>query len=243
MVYWKNQGLVTCQAYMMIPKALPFRLSFPFGALRNFTQAFSSIQGYDEKDKCPTPLSWKTIAQSSRLASMIAFYAFDNISFLSNAGFLDTVLFRLPFIPQRQNTSSSSVSIGPLASRMANRTYFFSSLLNLLLSWKEWKDHQRGDLKDTWDLYQFIQQKRNQDLIMRHASAESKDFSSDTSTNTENPSPISYNKNQELNQHVEQLKLKWDKVQSHHFTLMLNLLKVFLEMAMNRVYSFFLNVS
>jgi len=238
MEYWKKSLLVSSQsvlqqAYTIIPKTLPLEISFTLGAFRNYVMSiYPAIPSYEQQQPHhPTPLSWKSIAHSTKLASMIAFWAFDNIAFLSNVGFFDTISFSFPFLNQGRKNQNRSHPIGPVAARMANRTFFFSSLLNLFMSWKDWKDHQQKSLKDSWQKYKYVQQKlllsTEESKDVAKATTESGALEETVETQSLQPLPsITTTEKQALNQELEQLKQTWEQVQHHHFTLFLNLLKV-----------------
>lgn len=223
---WNKSLLISSQsvlhqAYTVIPNALPFKISFALGAFRNYLKAIPQSQQYEPPNH-PLSISWKNIAHSTRLASMVAFWAFDNIAFLANIGFLDTVPFSLPFF-NTSRKNHSTTDIGPIAARMANRTFFFSSLLQLFMSWKDWKDHQQGILKDTWQQYQHKQQKvLSSALSNAQDSTDAVAAEGETETLSAQLLPL----RNTLNQELEQMKQTWEKVQNQHFTLFLNLLKV-----------------
>jgi hypothetical protein len=201
---------ILSQVNAIIPNSIPSNVSFTLASFRSYLDSMPRTQVVGRTH--PQPLPWRTIVHSTRLASMVAFWAFDNLAFLSSAGFLDTVSLTLPFIQKGKDPNKNhSIHVGPIASRFANRIFFFSSLINLVTSWNDWKEHQQKALQEAWDEYS------------RHHGAQAL---SDTKTEEDTlQEPLQVEKRQ-MNPQEQAWKHNWDKVQRQHSALFLNLLKV-----------------
>jgi len=93
----------------------------------------------------PAPM-WKLLGGSLKLIGLMGFWAFDNISFMTNAGFLDPIC--LDSTPSVSDPKRDRLQRKKRASEIAGRFYFVGGLAGLYVSARSMWAHRNGALRE-----------------------------------------------------------------------------------------------
>ncbi|KAL7563826.1 hypothetical protein ACA910_019557 [Epithemia clementina (nom. ined.)] len=122
-----------------IAKRLLRQQSFVIDQLRRMPSRLSFLLQEEESDENNNTLPlWQTCLAAIKLASMIIYYAGDNLSFLSAAGVLDN--YRVAEGDERR---ARQKRLTDWANRLANRADLVSGVAGLILSWTAYRDFCR----------------------------------------------------------------------------------------------------
>lgn len=93
----------------------------------------------------PAPI-WKLLGGSLKLIGLMGFWAFDNISFMTNAGFLDPI--NLDSTSPVSDPKRDRLQRKKRASEIAGRFYFIGGLAGLYVNLRSFWDHRNGALRE-----------------------------------------------------------------------------------------------